>query len=219
MTGETTIERLLDAALVVFGLHGFEGASVDEIAKNADVGVKTLYRLFESKAELFNRAYRRERATLDNDLGSSLAPGVPGSEQFQRLWRAMVSEARAHRVRLLFLEGHFHLPFLDEESRNVPTVPEAVEVAVRYVIESLGKPAEPAKAIAAFMWGGFVNLLKCSWHRSLPFDGPTLDAAGSATWHALSASPSSGPLPGVGNGELLEKLRWIDERLRGAEAT
>lgn len=37
---------MLDAALAVFGAHGFEGATVDEIAERAEFGKGTLYNYF-----------------------------------------------------------------------------------------------------------------------------------------------------------------------------
>ncbi|MGJ4926330.1 TetR/AcrR family transcriptional regulator [Bradyrhizobium sp. HKCCYLS2038] len=46
-------QRILDAAKRVFLAHGFEGASVDEIAQTARAGKPTIYARFPSKAALF----------------------------------------------------------------------------------------------------------------------------------------------------------------------
>ncbi|MEO0358739.1 MAG: TetR/AcrR family transcriptional regulator, partial [Pseudomonadota bacterium] len=47
-------DQVLDGALKVFMEHGFEGASVDEIARVAGVSKATLYSYFPDKAQLFS---------------------------------------------------------------------------------------------------------------------------------------------------------------------
>ena len=59
-------ERVLAAALQVFGRYGFRKASMDEIARSADVSRQGLYLRFASKDALFRAAVRRE---LDTALG------------------------------------------------------------------------------------------------------------------------------------------------------
>ncbi|MGC2774629.1 MAG: TetR/AcrR family transcriptional regulator [Bradyrhizobium sp.] len=55
-------ERILDAAKTVFLAHGFEGASVDEIAQTARAGKPTIYARFPSKAALFAAVIGRQAA-------------------------------------------------------------------------------------------------------------------------------------------------------------
>src|ERR1700722_18928046 len=59
-------ERLLAAALRVFGRYGFRKASMDEIARSADISRQGLYLRFTSKDALFRAAVRHE---LDTALG------------------------------------------------------------------------------------------------------------------------------------------------------
>ena len=46
-------QHILDSALSVFKNKGFEGSTMDEIAKDADFGKATLYYYFNSKEEIF----------------------------------------------------------------------------------------------------------------------------------------------------------------------
>jgi len=46
-------KHILDSALSVFKNSGFEGSTMDEIAKDADFGKATLYYYFNSKEEIF----------------------------------------------------------------------------------------------------------------------------------------------------------------------
>ena len=59
-------ERVLAAALQVFGRYGFRKASMDEIARSADISRQGLYLRFASKDALFRAAVRHE---LDTALG------------------------------------------------------------------------------------------------------------------------------------------------------
>ena len=59
-------ERILAVALEVFGRYGFRKASMDEIARSADISRQGLYLHFANKDALFRAAVRQE---LDTALG------------------------------------------------------------------------------------------------------------------------------------------------------
>ena len=52
----TRQERVLAAALEVFGRYGFRKTSMDEVARSADISRQGLYLLFADKEELFRKA-------------------------------------------------------------------------------------------------------------------------------------------------------------------
>src|SRR3954467_1863796 len=61
-------ERVLAAALETFGRYGFRKASMDEIARSADISRQGLYLHFANKDALFRAAVRQE---LDTALGDA----------------------------------------------------------------------------------------------------------------------------------------------------
>src|ERR1700704_2610631 len=61
-------ERVLAVALEVFGRYGFRKASMDEIARSADISRQGLYLHFANKEALFRAAVRQE---LDTALGDA----------------------------------------------------------------------------------------------------------------------------------------------------
>src|SRR4051794_17834299 len=65
-TDSTRRERVLAVALEMFGRYGLRKASMDEIARSADISRQGLYLHFASKDALFRAAVRRE---LDTALG------------------------------------------------------------------------------------------------------------------------------------------------------
>ena len=63
-------DRLLDAAVKVYGAHGYRGATTRRIADTAGVNEVTLFRTFGSKAALIDEAVRGR-------AGSGVAPVLP----------------------------------------------------------------------------------------------------------------------------------------------
>lgn len=56
---ERRIEQILDSALKVMAIKGFQPTSMQDIAKEADVSIGNVYHYFESKDEIFSEVLRR----------------------------------------------------------------------------------------------------------------------------------------------------------------
>jgi TetR/AcrR family transcriptional regulator len=100
---ERTRERILDAALVEFGEHGFAGARVGAIARRAGVNQQLISYYFDGKEGLYRALNERWRALSAgvNQPGAALGDVVSAF--------ADVGEAQRHWVRLLVwqaLEGN-----------------------------------------------------------------------------------------------------------------
>ena len=88
-------ERILEAAARVYALHGFRGATTRLIAIEAGVNEVTLFRLFGSKAQLFDELLEhRLRSTAVTEL-----PAVPADpEQEVTAWcTATLTQMRESR--------------------------------------------------------------------------------------------------------------------------
>lgn len=76
---------ILDAALRVFGEHGFESASMEGIARDAGVAKLTLYRHFETKNRLFEEVVRRAQLSVRERLGTMVDRGLPLDEVLREI--------------------------------------------------------------------------------------------------------------------------------------
>ena len=74
-------ERVLAAALEVFGRYGFRKASMDEIGRSADISRQGLYLHFASKDALFRAAVSHELDTALGEVSRCLDEGGVGLEQ------------------------------------------------------------------------------------------------------------------------------------------
>lgn len=81
-------ERVLEAAKAVFGQGGPE-ASLEAVARRAEVGIGTLYRHFPTREALFEAVYRREVEQLVA-LAEELEAAAGPAEALRRWMRANI---------------------------------------------------------------------------------------------------------------------------------
>ena len=98
---------VLDAAFELFLEHGYDGTSMEAIARATGVTKPVVYACYPSKEQLFNALLRREEervlseiaaalpAAAEGDLSSALTEGLTG------FLRAVVASPRSYRVILL----------------------------------------------------------------------------------------------------------------------
>ena len=75
--GEATHSRILDAAAAGFAEQGYEGTSVAEICRRADVSKGAFYHHFASKQNLFLELLERWLTELDRGLAALRAEQAP----------------------------------------------------------------------------------------------------------------------------------------------
>ncbi len=117
--GEATRERLLRAALELYGSNGFLGTTTPVLASRAGVAEGTIYRHFTSKEHLLNEAFRRAHRwamelleTLDADR-LRRAP-----ERLALFARQLIEASLAEPALVRMLLSNAHEPFLDDHSRT-----------------------------------------------------------------------------------------------------
>jgi AcrR family transcriptional regulator len=92
-------DDVLDAALEEFAERGYEGASTEDIARQAGISQPYLFRLFGTKKELFKAAVARcFRETLD--LFQRAAEGKRGEEALHAIGEAYRTQLEEDRTRL-----------------------------------------------------------------------------------------------------------------------
>src|SRR5262249_20812788 len=74
-------ERILDAAHKVFLARGFEGASIDEIARAARSGKPTIYARFPNKRALFTAVMMRDVVSRIEQYAIDMPTGAPAEER------------------------------------------------------------------------------------------------------------------------------------------
>src|SRR5919109_761269 len=73
--------QVLDAALGLFIEHGYEGSSMDAIARQAGVSKPVVYACFPSKDELFRALLAREEERILAEIQAAFAQGQPSDPE------------------------------------------------------------------------------------------------------------------------------------------
>ncbi|MEP6571681.1 MAG: TetR/AcrR family transcriptional regulator [Gemmatimonadota bacterium] len=87
---EARREEILEAALIVFGEHGYAGTPLEEVARRAGISKGTLYLYFDSKETLF-------RETVRASIVTSVVAGEEMLRNHVGSWRELL-EAIAQRM-------------------------------------------------------------------------------------------------------------------------
>ncbi len=77
---EETGSRILEAALTLFREQGFDGTTMRDIARRAQVATGAAYYYYPSKEALVMDFYRRSSAAMETEIAAALA-GVDGLEE------------------------------------------------------------------------------------------------------------------------------------------
>ena len=79
--------KILDAAREVFFRDGFMAANLDEVARGAGVAKGTLYRYFESKADLYVAVLAINGDEFERRMRATISPGLSAADQIRETSR------------------------------------------------------------------------------------------------------------------------------------
>ena len=178
-------EQLLRAAAEAFLSSGYEKTSMDDVAKAAGVTRLIVYRIFESKEQL----YLAVIAAVLDDLAEQFDPGgtpIPAGERttiaamllgiarrhpdgFRLLWRHTSNQPEFHELFTLFKgeATEYAVGLIEEISTNPVIVRWAAESVVSHLYESIclwldnGDPALDDEFLG--MLGDGVRAMVMSW--------------------------------------------------------
>lgn len=147
----STRERLLEAALEVFGEVGYTGATITEIERRVGLtpGTGSFYRHFPDKAALLRAAADREvTACLDALQSPEWSPDADGSEDQGARTTLERTLAIIRRLDPLFR-------LMANEGDRVPEVRAAIEAVVGDQQRRLAWDADPGLVIGVAALGGY----------------------------------------------------------------
>lgn len=154
MTASTaTRDRILDAALQLFGEHGFRGTSVAAIERAAGLtpGAGGLYHHFRTKEAVLTEALERHLGRLGalRDIRQLFA-GVQDLEvELTLIARYVLAELEAESdlIQVLVLESRQRPDLVGQTVQRL--VGSSVTEFAAWLVQDWGAPAEPARATAA----------------------------------------------------------------------
>ncbi|TDT32518.1 AcrR family transcriptional regulator [Naumannella halotolerans] len=104
MTRAERREQLLGHARSVFADHGYEGASVEEIAARAEVSKPIVYEHFGGKEGLYGAVVDREMSLLSDGIRTALDPSVDDPDPAEQVVSDVESRVLLERATLALLD-------------------------------------------------------------------------------------------------------------------
>jgi AcrR family transcriptional regulator len=161
----TRHERILDAALDVFAEHGFQQATVDEIASTARTSKGGIYFHFPGKDAIFLALLDRSASLLLARVGERVAAVSDPIAKVDAALLALVQVFGSHRslARLFLVESRgagprFHVQLADVQSRFIAFLQQQLDVAV-----SRGLVQAFDTEVASQAWFGALNQVVTTW--------------------------------------------------------
>ncbi len=94
--------------------HGFHGASMSAVAREANVATGTTYVHYASKDDLVLAAYREAKGALGMAAASAVDPSDPPQQRFLDLWSAALDHLLDHPEDARFLQQADASPYAAE---------------------------------------------------------------------------------------------------------
>lgn len=101
-------QEIIDAAERVFFRNGFENASMDQVAEEAELAKGTIYLYFKSREDLHWAIAERGMQILKGMLAERILPENRGAENLGAIGRCFIEFARKYQdyfLSILFFEG------------------------------------------------------------------------------------------------------------------
>jgi len=104
---------ILETTLELLVRNDLQSTSMNLIAKNANVGMGTIYNYFESKEVLINELFLETKLRLKGELFESYPKDASVNERFFHVWREMCCYYKRHPQEFLFGERYAYSPYIN----------------------------------------------------------------------------------------------------------
>lgn len=179
-------DAIFAATLKLVSERGFHDAPTSLIAREAGVGVGTIYRYFENKEDLIDKLYQRLMLQSARAMLAGYSAELPLWERFRRIWINVARFYVGHPLEIAFMEQYTNSPFLkpetaDAQARYLAPVYEFIEKGVyEGVLKDL-----PPEIFASLTLEVAISLAKKHRYGTITLDDDTLERAVDACWDAV----------------------------------
>lgn len=132
-------ELIIDSAEELFSEKGFDGATMDEVAEQAELGKGTLYLHFKSKSSIFLAICERGSSLLNKTMSKVLTEDIKGIEMVKKLGFAYLEFVKEHPI--YFSAFTFYETLMDDDSLSQSKLAAKCEdhtrEAMAYIVRAL----------------------------------------------------------------------------------
>jgi TetR/AcrR family transcriptional regulator, repressor of fatR-cypB operon len=179
-------DDILNATLKLIVQYDLDHTSMDMIAREARVGMGTIYNYFPGKEALVNELYRGLKQKVVAMVLTGYSPDAPIREQFFTMWRNMFNFYLRQPDVFQFLEQYSMSPIITPESKEFgwklwETPIQVIEQGRRQqIVKDL-----PIDMLMLIANSPIYNLVREHIHGRIHLDKSKIEAAITACWDAI----------------------------------
>ena len=177
--------RILAVALGLLAERGFHGAPISAIAKEAEIGVGTIYRYFKDKDSLIHEIFRELHSRYHQQVMTRFDPGRPLPERFHQIFDLLLRLFLAAPSEFRFMELYYYSPYATATAARLPAE-EGVIFKTLQEAQAKGLCKDvPMQVLEALAWGPVVALAKEHSNRHLAVNDEIIAQTVQASWDAI----------------------------------
>lgn len=111
-------KAIFESTLELIQEHGFHGAPMSQVAKNAGVAAGTIYHYFESKDELIRELYVYNKSRVVDIVAQAIEGNATYKEKFYKIWQNLYEFYIQNPNVLIFFEQFVNSPFNTNKCPN-----------------------------------------------------------------------------------------------------
>lgn len=183
-------EAIFQSALNIIHEHGFHGAPMSQIAKQANVSVGSIYHYFESKDELILALFVHCKTKLTRYLFDGLGEHIPYSDRFKTVWKRFIKFYTAHPTIFRFMEQFYSSPFHEMERLKKEKNPSDIEDIYHFLQQGLAKKKLKGldiQLLCSAYTGVAVSFAKAMIYGKAVFDDQQTEDMVELVWNSIKA--------------------------------
>jgi len=181
-------EAIIKATLALVSSHGLEGVSTALIAKEANIGMGTLYRYFESKEQLLEDIFGILRKRMLRVIMEGMA--TPDSSMYQQ-FRSIVTKLTwyyvEHQYDFQFLQKYSDSSYMKGSYLDDHAI---ILTPISSILESGGDDFKfknlPVHMIFGMIYGPMIAMLQLSHINKVKLDERTLEVIIEGLWQSIT---------------------------------
>ena len=181
-------QAILNATLRLISQKGFVGTSTALIAKEAGVGMGTIYRYFDSKEQLLEELFKERSQKLQTViLESILSESESIYDQFENIIRGLFYYYSVNPLESQFLEKYSDSPFHNKETLDETSLLlEPIAMILSGMEDSITLKELPVEILFALIYGPLIAIIHLVHQKKVELSEDIISQTSKACWDAIA---------------------------------
>jgi len=184
-------KAIFDSTLELIKEHGFHGAPMSLVAKNAGVAAGTIYHYFESKDQLIYELYDYNKSRVVEIVHAALEENGSYKEKFFKIWMHVYRFYIQNTNVLIFFEQYVNSPYNETKQPDDLQDRPLYNFLVEGINNGFLKGVKP-EILLVLIISSILSTAKLNQFGNISLDPTDLNQIVDLLWDGIAISPASG---------------------------